>query len=93
MGGTAAGGPGGQCRGGGRLGLLLLWADPQESRLARVGRAALGAGVLATTPGWIGWGRTATTDMFLSSAITLALFGYLVAERDPSSGACGASAR
>ncbi|MFM7674312.1 MAG: glycosyltransferase family 39 protein [Synechococcus sp.] len=66
------------------FGLLLLWADPGETRLARVGRAAVGAGVLATTPGWIGWGRIATTDMFLSTAITLALFGYLLAERDPT---------
>ena len=66
------------------FGLLLLWAPAWESRLKAVARAGLAAGVLATTPAWIGWGRTSTTDMFLSSAITLALFSYLVAERDPS---------
>ncbi|MEA5424772.1 ArnT family glycosyltransferase [Synechococcus sp. CCY9202] len=66
------------------FGLLLLWAPAAESRLKAVARAGLAAGVLATTPAWIGWGRTSTTDMFLSSAITLALFSYLVAERDPS---------
>ncbi len=67
------------------FGLLLLWSPRGASHLQALGRAGVGAGVLATTPGWIGWGRTATTDMFLSSAITLALFGYLLAERDPGS--------
>jgi 4-amino-4-deoxy-L-arabinose transferase-like glycosyltransferase len=41
------------------------------------------AGVLATTPGWVGWGRTSTTDMFLASAITLALFAFLLVHRHP----------
>jgi 4-amino-4-deoxy-L-arabinose transferase-like glycosyltransferase len=63
--------------------LLLVWAPSGESDRARFGRAALGAGVLATTPGWIGWGRTSTTDMFLSSAIALALFGFLLTLRHP----------
>lgn len=64
---------------------LLLWrlapaADPPGRRWLR---AALGAGVLATSPGWIGWGRSATTDMFLSSAIALALYGFLLAHHAP----------
>ena len=63
------------------FGLVWLWAPHGERRLARQGRALLAAGVLATSPGWIGWGRTSTTDMFLSSAITLALYGFLLAHR------------
>ena len=61
------------------FGLVLAWAPPQEPVRQRWGRALLAAGVLATSPGWIGWGRVATTDMFLSSAITLALFSFLLA--------------
>ena len=63
--------------------LLLSWPAPAEPPRQRYGRALLGAAVLATTPGWIGWGRTSTTDMFLASAITLALFGFLLALRHP----------
>jgi 4-amino-4-deoxy-L-arabinose transferase-like glycosyltransferase len=63
--------------------LLLSWSRPAEAPRLRHGRALLGASVLATSPGWIGWGRTSTTDMFLSSAITLALFGFLLALRHP----------
>jgi 4-amino-4-deoxy-L-arabinose transferase-like glycosyltransferase len=68
------------------FGLLLAWSTPQpgqapEPRRQRWGRALLASGVLATSPGWIGWGRVATTDMFLSSAITLALFSFLLAHR------------
>ncbi|MFM7267515.1 MAG: ArnT family glycosyltransferase [Cyanobium sp.] len=60
---------------------LLVWqlARPGEELRQRWLRAALAAGVLATTPAWIGWGRSATTDMFLASAITLALYGFLLA--------------
>ncbi len=64
--------------------LLLSWPAAAEPPRQRYGRALLGAGVLATTPGWIGWGRTSTTDMFLASAITLALFGFLLAHRHRS---------
>ncbi len=64
--------------------LLLSWPLAGESPVRRHGRALLGASVLATSPGWIGWGRTSTTDMFLSSAITLALFGFLLVLRHPS---------
>ena len=61
--------------------LLVLWPPPEEELETKLSRAAIASGVLATTPGWIGWGRTSTTDMFLSSAITLALFGFLLAHR------------
>jgi 4-amino-4-deoxy-L-arabinose transferase-like glycosyltransferase len=48
-----------------------------------LGRAGLAAALLATSPGWIGWGRIASTDMFLASAISLALFGFLLAHHHP----------
>ncbi len=63
--------------------LLLHWPTQEEPPLRRHGRALLGAAVLAVSPGWIGWGRTSTTDMFLSSAISLALFSFLLALRHP----------
>jgi 4-amino-4-deoxy-L-arabinose transferase-like glycosyltransferase len=63
--------------------LLLIWPHAAEAPRNRYGRALLAAAVLATTPGWIGWGRTSTTDMFLASAITLALFGFLLSHRHP----------
>jgi len=65
---------------------LLLWqlAPALEKPRSRWMRAALGAGVLATSPGWIGWGRSSTTDMFLASAISLALFSFLLAHRLPA---------
>ncbi|MFM7264725.1 MAG: ArnT family glycosyltransferase, partial [Cyanobium sp.] len=63
--------------------LLLSWAPAAEPLRRSRGRALLGASVLATSPGWIGWGRTSTTDMFLSSAITLALFSFLLTLRHP----------
>jgi hypothetical protein len=63
--------------------LLQALAPPAEAASRRLGRGLLAAAVLATSPGWIGWGRSATTDMFLSSAITLALVGFLLADRLP----------
>jgi 4-amino-4-deoxy-L-arabinose transferase-like glycosyltransferase len=63
--------------------LILHWGPKEEPRPQRVGRAAVAAGVIATAPGWMGWGRTATTDMFLSSAISLALFAFLLAHYEP----------
>ena len=66
------------------FGLMLAWSPAGEAGRPRVLRAALAAGVIATTPGWIGWGRTSTTDMFLSSSISLALFGFLLAHRHRS---------
>jgi 4-amino-4-deoxy-L-arabinose transferase-like glycosyltransferase len=62
-------------------GLVYLWGSTQEAPRSRLMRACVAAGVLATTPGWIGWGRSATTDMFLASAISLALFGFLISHR------------
>jgi 4-amino-4-deoxy-L-arabinose transferase-like glycosyltransferase len=62
-------------------GLVYLWGSAQEAPRSRLIRACVAAGVLATTPGWIGWGRSATTDMFLASAISLALFGFLISHR------------
>ncbi|MFM7315002.1 MAG: ArnT family glycosyltransferase [Cyanobium sp.] len=74
------------------FGLMLAWSPDGEAGRSRWGRALLAAGVLSTSPGWIGWGRVATTDMFLSSAVTLALFSFLLAHRcsdEPLSGAAG----
>ncbi len=63
----------------------LLWrlAPVELSERERLGRGLLGASVLATTPAWIGWARSSTTDMFLSSAITLALYGFALVELAP----------
>ncbi len=61
--------------------LVCSWAPAEEERVVRWGRGLLASAVLATTPGWVGWGRTSTTDMFLASAITLALYGFLLAHR------------
>lgn len=63
--------------------LLLHWGNREEAPSRRWGRALGAAGVLATSPGWIGWGRTSTTDMFLSSAISLALLAFLLAHHEP----------
>lgn len=56
--------------------VLLVSAPPQEPQQRRVGRATLTAAVLALSPGWVGWGRSSVTDMFLASGISLALLGY-----------------
>jgi 4-amino-4-deoxy-L-arabinose transferase-like glycosyltransferase len=63
--------------------LMLHWGGKAEGAGRRWGRAAGAAGVLATSPGWIGWGRTSTTDMFLASAISLALLAFLLAHHEP----------
>jgi 4-amino-4-deoxy-L-arabinose transferase-like glycosyltransferase len=63
--------------------LILHWGSNEDRPPRRWGRAAGAAGVLATSPGWIGWGRTSTTDMFLSSAISLALLAFLLAHHEP----------
>ena len=59
--------------------LLVLVAVPTDSVLRRFGRGWLGGVTLALSPAWIGWGRSSTTDMFLASAISLALMGFLLA--------------
>lgn len=61
--------------------LIHLWDGGRSDPRSRLLRSLAAAGLLATSPGWIGWGRTATTDMFLASAISLALFGFLLAHR------------
>ncbi|MFN6355292.1 MAG: ArnT family glycosyltransferase [Cyanobacteriota bacterium] len=62
--------------------LVFHWGHASERLQDRLGRGAVAAGVLATSPGWIGWGRTSTTDMFLSSAISLALLSFLLAHQE-----------
>jgi 4-amino-4-deoxy-L-arabinose transferase-like glycosyltransferase len=59
--------------------LVLRLAPAGEYAERRVDRATLAATVLALSPGWIGWGRSSVTDMFLSSAIALALLGFFLA--------------
>ena len=61
------------------FGLLLTLAPAQESVSDRLGRATLCAGLLALSPGWVGWGRSSVTDMFLASGISLALLGFALA--------------
>jgi len=63
--------------------LLLQLAPAGSSESSRVGRATLAAAILALSPGWIGWGRSSVTDMFLASAISLSLFSFLLAHLSP----------
>jgi 4-amino-4-deoxy-L-arabinose transferase-like glycosyltransferase len=75
------------------FGLILVWDGGSANQGQRLLRALLAAGVLATSPGWIGWGRTSTTDMFLASAITLALHSFLLAHRPGARPALAATGR
>ena len=59
--------------------LLLVLAPREEPQQQRVGRASLCAAVLTLNPGWVGWGRSSVTDMFLASSISLALLGFALA--------------
>ena len=59
--------------------VLMLVAPAVEAHHKRLGRAVLGGTVLALCPGWIGWGRSSVTDMFLASGISLALLGFVLA--------------
>jgi len=59
--------------------VLLLIAPAAERPSRRVGRAGLCAAVLALSPGWVGWGRSSVTDMFLASGISLAILGFVLA--------------
>jgi 4-amino-4-deoxy-L-arabinose transferase-like glycosyltransferase len=61
------------------FGLVLALAPAAERPSRRVGRASLCAVILALSPGWIGWSRSSVTDMFLASAMTLALLGFALA--------------
>ena len=59
--------------------LLLVLAPAAEPQPRRVERATLCAAVLTLSPAWVGWGRSSVTDMFLASAITLAILGFALA--------------
>ena len=59
--------------------VLMLVAPAIEAAHQRLGRALLGGTVLALCPGWLGWGRSSVTDMFLASGISLALLGFVLA--------------
>ena len=61
------------------FGVVCRLAPSEEGQRVRVGRALLCATVLTLSPGWVGWGRSSVTDMFLASAITLALLGFVLA--------------
>ncbi len=61
-------------------GFALLWVcgAASEPGVRRWQRAWLGGALLALNPGWVGWGRSSVTDMFLASAIALSLFGFFL---------------
>ena len=46
-------------------------------------RAWIGSGIVALNPGWVGWGRTSVTDMFLSSAIAMAMLSFFLGYAQP----------
>lgn len=75
------------------FGLVWWLGSPAEAPRRRWLRAALAAGVLATTPAWIGWGRSSTTDMLLASTITLTLFSFLLLHHAPERSAQAALGR
>ncbi|MEB3312158.1 MAG: glycosyltransferase family 39 protein [Snowella sp.] len=41
-------------------------------------RAWIGSGIVALNPGWVGWGRTSVTDMFLSGSIAMAMLSFFL---------------
>ncbi len=61
---------------------VVFALSPQSQPLRqRLGRATLAGSLLALSPGWIAWGRSSVTDMFLASAITLALLGFVLVDQ------------
>ena len=60
-------------------GLVLALGAREEQPSRRVGRAALAGGILALSPGWVGWAHSSVTDMFLASAMAMALLGFALA--------------
>ncbi len=46
-------------------------------------RAWIGTAVVALNPGWIGWGRTSVTDMFLSGAIAMTMLSFFLGYAQP----------
>lgn len=65
------------------FGLLWVSASADGGLRQRWQRAAFGSALLALNPGWIGWGRSSVTDMFLASAIALSLFGFFLSYSQP----------
>ncbi|MFM2080606.1 MAG: hypothetical protein RLZZ219_1288 [Cyanobacteriota bacterium] len=63
--------------------VVLLLAPSAEPRGRAIARATLCATLLALCPGWVGWGRSSVTDMFLASTISLALLGFALAWGSP----------
>lgn len=59
--------------------VVLRLSPTGEPLQNRVARATLAGSLLTLSPGWIGWARSSVTDIFLASAISLALFGFLLA--------------
>lgn len=49
--------------------------------------ASLGAAIVALNPFWIAWGRTAVSDIFLSSSIGLALLSFFIGYAHPENDA------
>ena len=66
------------------FGLVWWLGSAAETPRRRWLRSALAAGVIATTPAWIGWARSSTTDMLLASTITLTLFSFLLLHQAPA---------
>ncbi|MCP9799414.1 glycosyltransferase family 39 protein [Synechococcus sp. RedBA-s] len=66
------------------FGLLWVSGNPEEGLRQRWQRSAFAATLLALNPGWIGWGRSSVTDMFLASAIALSLFGFFLSYSQPA---------
>ena len=63
------------------FGVVFKLAPEGEPIQQRLGRATLAGSLLALSPGWIAWGRSSVTDMFLASAITLALLGFALVDQ------------
>lgn len=59
------------------FGTVFQLGSEAEPLTQRLGRGMLAGSLLALSPGWIAWGRSSVTDMFLASAITLALLGFV----------------
>jgi 4-amino-4-deoxy-L-arabinose transferase-like glycosyltransferase len=63
--------------------VVLLLAPAGETSRRSLGRASLCASLLVLSPGWVGWGRSSVTDMFLASGISLSLLGFALAWGSP----------
>lgn len=63
--------------------VLLQLAPAGEAQQRSLARATLAATLLTLSPGWVGWGRSSVTDMFLASSISLALLGFALAYGNP----------